>query len=132
MLEEALVARELIRVEGLCTPLPPSTSNALLAWAQGHSHMEFIFEQYVAQGMRPQLTAFTRRAGRYTGVPESLRFGLDRLRTARRTSLEPHSPRGPLVQQSSVEVKQWPLSLPAAMPMTGVRPASPSLTRPRA
>lgn len=118
-LEEAREEGRLIPLEDLCVPFSPDRSTALLAYAQSGSLVQFIREQYGAEGIRALLAAYANGAGCAGGAQEALSVSLSGLETAWRTSLEPKSPWQVWMEQIGVWVGLWLLMLLVALPMIG-------------
>jgi hypothetical protein len=118
-LEEAREEGRLIPLEDLCVPFSPERSTALLAYAQSGSLVQFIREQYGAEGIRALLAAYANGAGCAGGVQEALSVSLSGLETAWRTSLEPKSPWQVWLEQIGVWAGLWLLMLLVALPMIG-------------
>lgn len=118
-LEEAREEGRLIPLEDLCVPFSPDRSTALLAYAQSGSLVQFIREQYGAEGIRALLAAYANGAGCAGGAQEALSVSLSGLETAWRTSLEPKSPWQVWLEQIGVWAGLWLLMLLVALPMIG-------------
>ncbi len=118
-LEEARVAGQLIPLEDLCVPFSPDSTTAWLAYAQSSSVVQFIRQQYGADGIRALLRAYANGASCASGVQDGLNVNLSGLETAWRASLEPQAPWRAWVEQVGVWVGLWLLSLLVAVPMIG-------------
>ena len=123
-LEEACSAGQLLPIEELCAPFSPDSYTAFLAYAQSGSVVQFIREQYGAEGIRALLRAYTNGASCASGVQEALGINLDSLEAAWRNHLEPQSPQqpppqAPRFEQAAIWVGLWLLSLLVAAPMIG-------------
>jgi len=118
-LENARTQRQLLPLESLCVPFPPSFQDALLAYAQSGSVVRFIREQYGAAGIRDLLAAYANGASCAVGVQEALNVSISGLETAWRASLEPQAPWRAIAEQIGVWVILWLLSLVVALPMIG-------------
>jgi hypothetical protein len=118
-LEEARTQDQLLPLEDLCVPFPPGSRTAFLSYAQSGSVLQFIREQYGAQGIRALLGAYTNGASCTSGVQEALNVSLSELETTWRASLEPQTPGQALAEQIGVWVGLWLLSLLVAVPMVG-------------
>ena len=119
VIEEAHAQEQLLVMEALCVPFSPDSHTAFLAYAQSGSVVQFIREQYGAQGVRALLAVYADGAGCAQGVQEALHISLSGLETAWRASLEPRAPWRAWVKQASVWVGLWLLSLLVAVPMIG-------------
>ena len=119
VLEEARVAGELLPLEALCVPFSPASHTAFLAYAQSGSIVQFIREQYSAEGIRTLLAAYANGASCAGGVQEAFNVSLSGLETAWRASLEPQAPWRAWVEQIGVWIGLWLLSLLMAVPMIG-------------
>lgn len=118
-IEEARTQGQLLSLEDLCVPFSPDSRTALLAYAQSGSVVQFIREQYGADGIRRLLTSYADGASCTGGVQEALNVSLSDLETAWRTSLEPQAPWRVLVEQVGFWVALWLLSLLVALLMIG-------------
>jgi hypothetical protein len=118
-LAEAREERRLFPLEELCVPFSPDPYAAFLAYAQSGSVVQFIREQYGAEGIRALLAAYANGASCAGGVQEALGVDLGGLETAWRISLEPQSPWKVWVEQIGVWVGLWLLMLLVAVPMLG-------------
>ncbi len=118
-LKEAREGGRLIPLEDLCVPFSPDRYIAFLAYAQSGSLVEFIREQYGADGIRTLLAAYANGAGCAGGVEEVLHVSLSGLETAWRTSLEPKMPWQVWMEQIGVWVGLWLLMLLVTLPMIG-------------
>jgi hypothetical protein len=124
-IEEARAQGQLIPLEDLCVPFSPDPYAAFLAYAQSGSVVQFIREQYGAEGIRGLLAAYADGASCTGGVQKALNTNLGGLETAWRASLEPQTPWRATVEQIGVWVGLWLLSLLVTVPMVG------GLRRPR-
>lgn len=118
-LEEARVEGRLSPLEDLCVPFSPDKHTAFLAYAQSGSVVQFIREQYGAEGIRNLLKAYANGASCQVGVRGALSVNLSGLETAWWASLEPQAPWQAWVKQIGVWVGLWLLSLLVAVPMIG-------------
>jgi hypothetical protein len=119
VLEGAREEGRLIPLEDLCVPFSPERATALLAYAQSGSLVQFVREQYGAEGIRALLAAYANGAGCAGGVQEALNVSLSGLETAWRTSLEPKSPWQVWMEQIGIWAGLWLLMLLVALPMIG-------------
>lgn len=119
VLEEARVAGELLPLEALCVPFSPASHTAFLAYAQSGSIVQFIREQYSAEGIRTLLAAYANGVNCARGVQEALNVSLSGLETAWLASLEPQAPWRAWIEQIGVWIGLWLLSLLMAVPMIG-------------
>jgi hypothetical protein len=119
VLEEARTQGQLLPLKDLCVPFPPDSNTAFLSYAQSGSVVQFIREQYGAQGIRALLDAYANGASCASGVQDALNTSLSKLETTWRASLEPQTPWQALAEQASVWAGLWLLSLLVALPMLG-------------
>lgn len=121
-IEEAYIAGELLPLETLCVPFSPASQTAFLAYAQSGSVVQFIHEQYGAEGIRALLEAYANGASCARGVQETLNISLSDLETAWLASLniqEPQAHWQARIEQIGVWAGLWLLSLLVAVPMIG-------------
>jgi hypothetical protein len=119
VLEQARTQGQLLPLKDLCVPFSPNPQTAFLAYAQSGSVVKFIRERYGARGIRDLLTAYENGASCAGGVQEALDVSLSGLETAWQASLEPKAPWRAVVEQASVWVGLWLLSILLAAPMIG-------------
>lgn len=118
-LETAREAEQLLPLEELCVPFSPDPRTAILSYAQSASVVDFIRENYGAEGIRRLLAAYADGASCRSGVEEALNISFDRLETMWRNSLEPRVGWLAAIDQVGVWIGLWLLGLLLAVPMIG-------------
>ena len=118
-LEEALAQGQLLPLKDLCVPFSPDSHTAFLSYAQSGSVVQFIRDQYGAQGIRALLDAYANGASCASGVQDALHISLSKLESTWRTNLKPQARWRTLAKQIGVWAGLWLLSLLVALPMIG-------------
>jgi hypothetical protein len=119
VLQEAYEANQLLPLATLCAPFSPDSHTAALSYAESASVVEFIREEYGADGIRRLLSAYADGASCTSGVEEALGVTFNKLESAWRASLRPEARWRAWVEQVDVWIGLWLLSLLVAVPMIG-------------
>lgn len=118
-LETAREAGQLLPLEQLCTPFSPDPRTAILSYAESASVVDFIRENYGAEGIRQLLSAYADGASCKSGVEDGLGITFAKLESDWRISLEPKAAWATVLDHAAVWLGLSLLGLLLAVPMIG-------------
>lgn len=119
LLEEAHEQGRLLSLENLCLPFSPSSPTTQLAYAQSGSIVRFIREQYGAPGIRALLASYRNGESCAGGIQRALGTSIGELESRWQNRLEAQLPQAGRVDQISIWMGLWLLSVLTALPMIG-------------
>ncbi|HJW83953.1 MAG TPA: peptidase MA family metallohydrolase, partial [Anaerolineae bacterium] len=122
-LDQATREDRLFPFAQLCAPFPPDAGQALLAYAQSGSLIQFVRDRYGAQGIRDLLKVYGERASCGPGVERALNITLAALENEWRNRSTPGpETAGAVVETSAPWLALWLIISLALLPVLGGLP----------